>query len=506
MILRRSFVLVSLLAALPAVADLTYSERVKKEIPMLIGGTFVLNNTAGDIEVVGTDDPKVTFTAEKIVRGADKDAVDEGKTQTQIAIGGNARMPIVRTLVPNLRNGWMSGINYTVRMPRTAQLKITSLLAGHIRVSGMRGNVSVKSNTGVVTIDNVTSPVFVESANGNIVFNAPQQGLADAQLVSINGNVEVNMPRNARFQWIAQVITGEAKTTFPVTPSLVGGRFLANVNGGGAPTIATESFSGNVVLLQTGTLEASARPVRPPMASSDPPRQSIDKPRVDGFFRWYRDQGDVTVGQVHGAVEIMIRLAGEVHLGTVYGPCQVTSGGGPLTLGEILGDLVAKTEAGDIVVDAAHHGGTITTGGGIIRVGSTTGQTRLTSGGGDIVVRQADGPIAAETQSGDISITLDPSSKTERVTAKTAKGNVLLSVGPAFAADIDATIITSDPDANRILSELAGLSFRREQVGGKTKIRATGKVNGGGGRVELYANEGGIQISTHSGPAASIQP
>jgi hypothetical protein len=39
---------------------------------------------------------------------------------------------------------------------------------------------------------------------------------------------------------------------------------------------------------------------------------------------------------------------------------------------------------------------------------------------------------------------------------------------------------------------------RREQVGNKTRIRATGKINGGGERVELYAEEGDIHISAQN--------
>ncbi|HSP13777.1 MAG TPA: DUF4097 family beta strand repeat-containing protein [Thermoanaerobaculia bacterium] len=514
MILRRSIVVVSLLLAgvIPAMADLTYSEKVKREIPMLIGGTFVLQNTAGDIDIVGTDETKVVFIAEKIVRGVDKDAIEEGKQQTQIAVGGNGRMSIVRTLVPNpnLRNGWASGMNYTVRVPRTVQVKVTSLQASHIRVAGIRGNVNVKSNTGVVTLENVTGPAFVESANGDVVFNAPPQGLADTQLTSVNGNVEVHVPQSARFQWIAQIVKGEARTTFRITATLINNRYVANVNGSGGPTITTQSFSGNVAVLQNGALYAAAHSIRSTDPSADFAgqlvRKNFETASVQGLLRFTTLLGDVTIGAVHGGAEITTG-AGEVQLGTVFGPCQVISGGGPLTLGQIMGTLLARTEAGDVIVESARQGGTITTGGGIIRLTSTGGPTRLQSGGGDIVVRMASGPVIAETQSGDISITIDPASKTEKVSAKTAKGNVLLSVSQAFAADIDATVITSEPDVNKILSDFTGLSFRREQVGGKTKIRATGKVNGGGGRVELYAEDGGIQISTRSGAvSASIQP
>ena len=67
-----------------------------------------------------------------------------------------------------------------------------------------------------------------------------------------------------------------------------------------------------------------------------------------------------------------------------------------------------------------------------------------------------------------------------------------------FAADIDATILTSDPDVNEMHIDFNGITVRREQVGNKTRIRATGKINGGGERVELYAEEGDIHISAQT--------
>jgi hypothetical protein len=36
----------------------------------------------------------------------------------------------------------------------------------------------------------------------------------------------------------------------------------------------------------------------------------------------------------------------------------------------------------------------------------------------------------------------------------------------------------------------------RDQVGGKTRVRATGKLNGGGEKIVLQAVDGDIRIST----------
>jgi hypothetical protein len=108
--------------------------------------------------------------------------------------------------------------------------------------------------------------------------------------------------------------------------------------------------------------------------------------------------------------------------------------------------------------------------------------------------------VNAETASGDIAITVDAASRSQRVDAKTAKGNVTLNVSPQFAGEIDATILTSDPDADTFLSDIPGLSINRDQFGGKTRVRATGKINGGGEKVVLHATDGDIRIST--GPVA----
>ena len=104
--------------------------------------------------------------------------------------------------------------------------------------------------------------------------------------------------------------------------------------------------------------------------------------------------------------------------------------------------------------------------------------------------------IDASTKSGDITIQVDPSRNTEAVQATTLRGNIVLNVKPQFAADIDATIVTDDPEQDTFLSEIPGLSIRREQVLGRTRIRATGKINGGGERVVLRATGGDIRIST----------
>jgi hypothetical protein len=227
------------------------------------------------------------------------------------------------------------------------------------------------------------------------------------------------------------------------------------------------------------------------------PSQKIQLPFVTGDWTFAASVADVTVGEVRGSAHVETG-AGEVELGTVFGQCIVTSMGGPLNLGDITGILSAHTGAGDVLVRAARMGGEVSTDGGLIRIVYSGGPMTLRSGGGDIIVRQTSGPIDAQTTSGDITITGDPRHRSLRMIAHTMQGNLILNVSPRFGADIDATILTSDPDVNEMHIDFTGLTVRREQVGAKTRIHATGKVNGGGERVELYAEEGDIHISAQT--------
>ena len=216
--------------------------------------------------------------------------------------------------------------------------------------------------------------------------------------------------------------------------------------------------------------------------------------------------GSIEVGRIEGFARVDTG-AGAVKLDSVLGEANVVSLGGPLNLGDIYRALTAHTDAGDILVRGALEGGNISTGGGTIRLLYAGGATTLRTGGGDIIVRQASAAIDAETTSGDITINADPNSKTEHFEAKSLQGNIVLNVSPRFAADIEATIITSNPDANTVHSDFPGLTMHRDQVNGKTRIRAIGKINGGGQKVQLSASEGNIHINSQTAnPITVVNP
>ena len=473
-----------------------------QQFPLLANGTFILDNPAGNVIVTVKDTPDVEAMIFKRVDGVDLDAVEEGRRQTHLIIGGNEKVRTLRmAIAPGSTRDWQASVAWNIRVPRNATVRIITTSGDHIRISGVRGGVQAKNFSGQIILDDIVGPAIAESVNGSIFFLAPALR-GNVLLSTVNGDITATVPRDAGFRWVAETLKGDIRTHFPARGAFIGNTFNGTVNAPGGPTLRTSSLMGNVQVYAGGAPVRAAQSVRRAAPTPMPAmRQGApQQARIPGDFTFRTNLGDVRVQEVGGKVDIFTG-AGEVQIGSVGGTAKVHSRGGPLQLGEIGGAIDASTRAGDILVDSARRGGAIQTKGGTIRLLYTSGPTRLYSGGGDIHVRQAAAPVEATTESGDIAITVDATLKSQKVDAKTSKGNVILNVSPQFGADIEATVFTSNPDADTILSDIPGLSISREQVGGRTRISATGKLNGGGEKIVLQAADGDIRIST--GP---VQP
>jgi hypothetical protein len=505
----RTFIAVAVLLSSTQLfgASFATSSRVSREFAVDPAGSVWIDNPFGSIDVVGGDGNTVSVNAERTLTAPDQLTLKEASDAVALSFEGDTKVRLIRTLLPPMRNArWSVIVNYVVRVPRGVNVKIGgSKSAEHIKVSNVNGSVTINGFTGIVMMENVVGASVVNMVNGRIIYDYAQKPVARAQVQAVNADIDMWLPANSNFEWVANTINGDMLSTFNVKAGRFNGSIFHGAVGSGGTTINTESMMGHVAILAKGTSLADAQSVRPsdPRRASNPddvlrqPAKKIQLPFVNGEFVFAASVADVVVGEVRGNARVETG-AGEVELGAVLGQCNVTSLGGPLNLGDIMGSLFAHTGAGDIIVRAARMGGQVTTDGGLVRVIYAGGPMTLRSGGGDIIVRQFSAFMDAETASGDVTLTGDPAQKSIKVTARTLQGNIVLNVSPRFAADIDATILTSDPDVNEMHIDFNGISVRREQVGNKTRIRATGKINGGGERVELYAEDGDIHISAQT--------
>jgi DUF4097 and DUF4098 domain-containing protein YvlB len=424
---------------------------------------------------------------------------------------------VLRAALPPLPSRtWSSRVTWRIKVPKSTHVRVIANSGDRIRVADIHGSVIVKNVNGLIVLENAPGKVSVESVNGNIIYNT-RRPTGQATLSTVNGDISIRVGQDVDFRFVAETVRGDIVTNLPARGAFFGNTFRGSVNAPGGPTISAGTLMGSIELLAYGPFITPAESLRaklvgpPPTQTTRPPQQGsalrVNAPNaqaaspevrqqvVHGTYKYSTTIGNVRIQEVRGDVDIFTG-AGEVQLGAVAGSAKVVSGGGPLQLGEIEGRVIAHTSAGDIFIDSARRGGELYTKGGTIRLLYTSGPTRLISRGGNITVRQAAAAIDALARSGDVFLTMDPNAKTHPVTAKSEKGNVVVHLPSGFGADVSATILTSDPSAHAIVSDIPGLSISREQVGSKIRIRATGKINGGGDPMELEATDGGIRITT----------
>lgn len=467
-----------------------------QKYPILPGGSFVLENGTGNIQIIGGEGTEIEATTTTTIVGVHAAALEEGRKRSTVIVGGDDKARVLRANVtPRPGEGWTVSVDWYVKVPRGTFLRIVSLNSSKVAVHNMAGSIHVKSYRGNVLVMNSTGDTMVENTNGNIAFSTTALN-SNVVLSTVNGSVTANVPQSADFRWVAETIRGDIRTNLPARGAFIGNTYRGTVNAPGGPTLTMATLMGNVLLVGDGSGMTNTHSLikeRPEIV----PRMDgiLQRETVKGLFRYQTNLGDVRVSQVDGDVDIFTG-SGKVQLGMVTGSAKVISKGGPLHFGEILGRVDASTVAGDILIDTMRSGGTLHTKGGTIRVLYTSGPTQIVSSGGDIIVRQTKAPLRAETTSGDITVTIDRNSKSETIDATTFKGNIVVYLNRKLAADIDATILTDRPDDHSILSDLPGLAISKSQQGTKTRIRATGKINGGGQLITLQASGGDIRIST----------
>jgi DUF4097 and DUF4098 domain-containing protein YvlB len=501
-------------------------DRYQREAPLNFDGTIYVDNPTGSVTVIGTDQAGLTLTAEKISRGADEAAAKEGRAAVPLMIRGDARHRIVQATfaVPPAPTRWNVTANMVLRVPRTVHVRIITRAAEAVRVSNISGEVQVNNVSGSIELGALSGPVIVETINGNIRMAFQQKPNANVRLSSVNGSIDLLVPPDARFNWIGETLRGDVLATGPArgatTPNQTSRFYRGYFNDPTGPTIQTSTVMGPTYLLAHGTQRPQAQSVfvQPAGVAVAKPRliarevaESIQivsktlmmaptartfvlqRPVFNGNVQFGTNVGNIFIGDLRGNAKLVTR-AGEIILGRVQGSADVQTHGGPINLGEVIGLVNARSGAGDVMIRAARMGGRASTTGGIIQVGYNGGPLTINSGGGDINVRRSTSSVKAETKSGDVNIAMDPAVRSQDIEATTGRGNISLFIAPTFGADIDATIMTSAPDVHAVTSDLGGLTVTRETVGNRTRIRAVGKINGGGHRVELNADEGNIVI------------
>jgi hypothetical protein len=143
--------------------------RAERKYTLDPGGTFILENPIGDIEITGANIPDIEASIVTTIAAADEAAFQEAQRHAGLLEGGDSKTRVVRTTaVPvNYRQRpWSVSVRWSVRLPRSASVRVVSYSSGTIQIANILGDVNIKNFNGNIRLTNLNAGTFAESVNG----------------------------------------------------------------------------------------------------------------------------------------------------------------------------------------------------------------------------------------------------------------------------------------------------------------------------------------------------
>ena len=209
------------------------SKEVVRTVSLDSQGSVTLDSLRGSIHVSTWDRAEVEIRAR--VEAAGSSSQDLRRFDlTSVGIGSSANSVHIRTEVPEnccRDSGRNPDVHYTVRLPRTAQLRIHDH-ASDIEIEGLSGALEVDTHGGTARIHGLAGPLDLVTHRGDAKIDfAAFQG--PSRVETHSGKVEIRLPRDSRFN-VESLVDRKASlhSEFSMLAT-VGRRMQGTVNGGG---------------------------------------------------------------------------------------------------------------------------------------------------------------------------------------------------------------------------------------------------------------------------------
>jgi DUF4097 and DUF4098 domain-containing protein YvlB len=224
------------------------TERVEKTVPLSAGGTLVLKNFSGRVEITGEARSDVAIVA---IRKATRDRLDHIKLDVQ-SDGKTVRIDANKKAENwDEKNDNVVETDFTIKVPQSANLDL-KVFSSPVQISGVTGTHKVHGFSSDLRLDRVTGSVEAETFSGQI-YLAPaawQQGQR-VRAKTFSGDIEVRLPESAAGTIEFDSFSGDVDSQLPLTlQSKSKRRLRASLNDAAGGQLDFKTFSGDVRLLK----------------------------------------------------------------------------------------------------------------------------------------------------------------------------------------------------------------------------------------------------------------
>jgi putative adhesin len=217
-----------------------------KTLPLPAGGSFVLENVNGSVQVEGWDRDEVEVRAVKSTATDWRDL-----DQVKIDVETNPGEVAVHTRYPK-GQGAQVAVEYHIRVPYRVLLGSVETVNGSVVVKGVEGSGALRSVNGNVEVTNSSGRFNAKTTNGDLRLELNE--LLDGgpmDIETVNGSVVLGLPSNARANLKVLSMNGDVTSEVPVTSTAAppaARAFRAHMGTGGGD-ISVRTVNGGIHLL-----------------------------------------------------------------------------------------------------------------------------------------------------------------------------------------------------------------------------------------------------------------
>jgi DUF4097 and DUF4098 domain-containing protein YvlB len=191
------------------------SEEFHQTYAITADGRIELDNINGAVHISSWDRNEVKVDA---VKYADtKERLDEAK----IEIDSGKDYLSIRTKYPDHNNNWNWGshnnpasVEYTLTVPRSANLDEIKLINGALDLTGISGEVRASCINGRLEAHDLSGRAKLSTINGRLDARFAQLSGQDVDLNSVNGSLELTIPSDSNAEVDASTVSGGISNDF----------------------------------------------------------------------------------------------------------------------------------------------------------------------------------------------------------------------------------------------------------------------------------------------------
>jgi DUF4097 and DUF4098 domain-containing protein YvlB len=246
----------------------TFTEEFHQVYPLSAQGRVEIQNINGPVHITGWDRNEVKVDAVKTAWT--KERLDEAR----IEVNADQNEVSIRTEYPDHDHNFNFGnddehnnpasVEYTITVPRQAQLDKISLVNGRLDLQDVAGEVHASCVNGRIQARNLQGSVQLDTVNGELDASVGQLSSSELKFSSVNGRLRVTLPSDAKAELKASTVSGNISNDFglPVTRHQYVGRSLHGQLGGGGGTLVKLSNVNGMIEIRHASDNRPLGPVQ----------------------------------------------------------------------------------------------------------------------------------------------------------------------------------------------------------------------------------------------------